>query len=126
MPSAIAGREREREFASKILALSDKKYGVVLEDYEWDYETWSEAGKDRHAANHYETSTNAHTAEEIVERTRDRFECAADDCVLWMWTTTAHDAIAHEVMRLRGFTYKSQVVVGQGNSRYRSLVHQSA
>ena len=26
-----------------------------------------------------------------------------------MWTTTAHDAIAHEVMRLRGFTYKSQV-----------------
>jgi N6-adenosine-specific RNA methylase IME4 len=26
-----------------------------------------------------------------------------------MWTTTAHAAIAHEVMRLRGFTYKSQV-----------------
>jgi N6-adenosine-specific RNA methylase IME4 len=100
---------REREFASKILALSDKKYGVVLEDYEWDYETWSEAGKDRHAANHYETSTNAHTAAEIVERTRDRFECAADDCVLWMWTTVPHEAIAHEVMRLRGFTYKSQV-----------------
>ena len=44
---------REREFARKILALPDKKYGVVLEDYEWDYETWSEAGKDRHAANHY-------------------------------------------------------------------------
>ena len=92
--------ERERELAGKILALPDKKYGVVLCDDEWDYETWSEAGKDRHASNHYPTSTDAHTAEEIVERTKDRFECAADDCALWMWTTTAHAAIAHEVMRL--------------------------
>ena len=102
--------QHERKFADKILALpGKKKYGVVLEDYEWDYETWGEAGKDRHASNHYETSSTAHTAAEIVARTKDRFECAADDCALWMWTTTAHAAIAHEVMRLRGFTYKSQI-----------------
>jgi N6-adenosine-specific RNA methylase IME4 len=101
--------ERVREFADKTLALPGNKYGVVLEDYEWDYETWGEAGKDRHASNHYETSSTAHTAAEIVARTKDRFECAADDCALWMWTTTAHAAIAHEVMRLRGFTYKSQI-----------------
>jgi N6-adenosine-specific RNA methylase IME4 len=101
--------ERERELAGKILALPDKKYGVVLCDDEWDYETWSEAGKDRHASNHYPTSTDAHTAEEIVERTKDRFECAAPDCVLLMWVTVPHEAIGHEVMRLRGFTYKTQV-----------------
>ena len=100
---------REREIADKTLALPGKKYGVALEDFEWDYETWGEAGKDRHASNHYETSSTAHTTAEIVARTKDRFECAADDCALWMWTTTAHAAIAHEVMRLRGFTYKSQI-----------------
>lgn len=102
--------EREREFAGKIQALPGaKKYGVVLCDDEWDYETWSEAGKDRHASNHYETASNAHTAAELHERTKDRFECAADDCALWMWTTTAHAKIAHQLMELRGFVYKSQV-----------------
>ena len=105
----VRREQREQKFAGKTLALPNKKYGVVLEDYEWDHETWSEKGRNRHADNHYETSTDAHTAEEIVERTRDRFKCAADNCVLWMWTTTAHSAIAHEVMRLRGFTYKSQI-----------------
>jgi N6-adenosine-specific RNA methylase IME4 len=101
--------QREQELRVKILALPEKKYGVILEDYEWDHETWSDSGKNRHASNHYPTSTGAHTAEEIVARTRDRFECAADDCALWMWTTVPHQAIAFDVMRLRGFVYKSQV-----------------
>ena len=30
------------------------------------------------------TSADAHTAEEIVARTKERFDCAADDCVLFM------------------------------------------
>lgn len=102
--------QREAETAARIVALPTKKYGVILEDFEWDHETWSDAGKDRHASNHYSTSANAHSAEEIVERTKDRFECAADDCVLWMWTTVPHQAIAFDVMRLRGFSYKSSVV----------------
>ena len=75
--------EREAGLAGKIAALPEGKFGVVVEDFEWDHETWSEAGKDRHASNHYPTSRDAHTAEEIVERTKDRFAgCAADDCVL--------------------------------------------
>ena len=106
----VRREQREIALAGKILALPGKKYCVVLCDDEWDYEPWSrETGMDRHASNHYETSTTAHTAAEIVERTKDRFECAADDFALWMWTTVPHEAIAHEVMRLRGFTYKSQV-----------------
>ena len=102
-------QEREQQLADKILALPDRKFGVVLEDFEWDDETWSAAGRGKHAENHYEVSTDAHTPEEIVERTKDRFECAADDCTLFMWTTVPHQAIAIDVLRLRGFTYKTAI-----------------
>ena len=69
----------------------------------------SEAGKDRHPSNHYPTGTDAHIPEQIVERTKDRFECAAKDCVLFMWTTVPMMKIAIEVMQLRDFTYKSNI-----------------
>ena len=105
--------EREAALAAKVLALPEKKFGVVVEDYEWDQQTWSEDGKDRHASNHYPTSIDAHTADEIVERTKGRFVCAADDCVLFMWTTSPHLAIAIDVMRRRGFAYKSNAIWGK-------------
>jgi N6-adenosine-specific RNA methylase IME4 len=99
---------RERELGAKLQALQIKKYGAVLEDFEWDQEVWSrETGMDRHAANHYAVSENAHTPEEIVERTKDRAACAADDCAWFMWTTVPHLANAIDVMRLRGFKYVS-------------------
>jgi N6-adenosine-specific RNA methylase IME4 len=101
---------REAELGERQLAAPEGKFGVIVEDYEWDHETWSEAGKDRHAGNHYPTSRDAHTAEEIVKRTADRFACADDDCVLWMWTTVPHLAIALDVLRQRGFEYKSHYI----------------
>jgi N6-adenosine-specific RNA methylase IME4 len=104
-------REREATLGAKQLASPDGQYGVVLEDFEWDDRVWSrETGMDRHAGNHYETSENAHTAEEIVERTNARFTCAATDCVVFSWSTIQHLAIALEVMKLRGLTYKSHCV----------------
>jgi N6-adenosine-specific RNA methylase IME4 len=102
--------ERERTLTAKILALPTQQCGVLVEDFEWDSETWSDAGKDRHASNHYLTSSDAHTAEEIVARTTERFLCAADDCVLFMWTTQVHLRIAILVMMLRGFQYKSTTI----------------
>lgn len=101
---------RETELADKIIAAPEGRFGLIVEDFEWDHETWSESGKDRHAGNHYPTSRDAHTAEEIVARTADRFVCAADDCVLYMWATIPHLAIALRVMELRGFIYKSHHV----------------
>src|SRR5215472_14874787 len=80
--------ERERALATKQLALPDLKFGVIVEDFEWDLQVYSrDTGMDRHAANHYPVSEDAHTPEEIVQRTAERFACAADDCVLFMWTT---------------------------------------
>lgn len=103
--------DRERRLGQKQLAKPKGKAGVIVEDFEWDHETWSAAGKDsRHASNYYEVATDAHTAEEIVARTAERFEAADDDCVFFMWTTIPHLAVAIDVMRLRGFAYKSQYI----------------
>ena len=99
---------REREMGQKQIAAPQGQFGVILEDFEWDYEPRSrETGMDRHAANHYETAEDAHTPEEIVERTRERFVCAAPDCVLFMCATNPHLAIAMKVLELRGFKYVS-------------------
>jgi N6-adenosine-specific RNA methylase IME4 len=100
---------REAELGRKILAMPEETFGVALEDFEWDHEPWSrETGMDRHPANHYPTAADAHTPEEIVARTAERFKCLADICVLYMWTTIPHEAIAHKVLELRGFKYVSQ------------------
>jgi N6-adenosine-specific RNA methylase IME4 len=104
---------RESEMGRRQLAAPEGKFGVILEDFEWDHETWSERGRDRAAENHYPVSRDAHTAAEIVARTADRFAYAADDCVCFMWTTLQHAAIAMDVLRLRGFAYKSQYAWGK-------------
>lgn len=100
--------EKEATLALRQRALPDMRFGVILEDYEWHFKVHSaETGMDRHAANHYPTGADALTPEAIVERTRARFAVAAPDCVLFMWATIPHLAIALKVMELRGFTYKS-------------------
>jgi N6-adenosine-specific RNA methylase IME4 len=100
---------KEQKLGTAIAAKG--KFGVILEDFEWDHKPYSrETGMDRHPSNHYPTAADAHTPEEIVARTAERFECAAEDCVLYMWATIPHSAIAYEVIKLRGFTYKSQRV----------------
>jgi len=102
---------REAELGRKLAAMPEKKYGVAIEDFEWDHKPWSrETGMDRHPSNHYPTAADAHAPEEIVARTAERFKCLADTCVLYMWTTIPHQAIAHKVLELRGFKYVSQRV----------------
>ena len=104
--AAIAKRERraEREvyLGAKQKALPSKRYGVILADPEWKFETWSENGMDRHAANHYSTS-----ATEVIA-SRDVASIAADDCVLFLWATAPMLPQALQVMAAWGFEYKSQ------------------
>jgi N6-adenosine-specific RNA methylase IME4 len=71
------------------------------------------AAPGRAGANHYLVSQDAHTAAEIVARTRDRFACAAEDCVLFMWTTVPYLAVAIDVLRQRGFRYVSHYAWGK-------------
>jgi N6-adenosine-specific RNA methylase IME4 len=102
---------REAELGSRQLSAPIGKFNIIVEDFEWDDKPWSrETGMDRHAANHYLVSDTAHTAEAIHERTRERFACAADDCLLAMWTTVQHLDVAIDLLRYRGFRYVSHYV----------------
>ena len=97
--------EREVKLAGRILALPDKRYGVVYADPEWKDEVWSEeTGMDRSAANHYPVSP-----EEVI-KSRPVGKLAAKDCVLFLWTTNQHLRIAMAVMEAWGFEYKSNYV----------------
>lgn len=100
--------QREQDLGEKQRALPEKKFGVIVADPEWNDEVWgTETGMDRHAANHYPTST----AEIIAGR--DVASIAAKDCVLWLWVTNQHLAIGIDVMRAWGFEYKSNYCWGK-------------
>jgi N6-adenosine-specific RNA methylase IME4 len=103
--------EREAGWGKEVQALPDKMYGVAIEDFEWDHEAWSpHTGIDRHPSMHYETATDAHTAEEIVARCAERFKCLVDDCILFKWSTIPHLAIAIKVLELQGFDYVTHLI----------------
>lgn len=103
--------EREQQRGRKLQALTEKNFGVAIEDFEWDHEPWSrETGVERHPSMHYETAEDAHTPEEIVARCAERFACLADDCILFKWATVPHLAIAIRVMELQGFRYVTSLV----------------
>lgn len=112
----ISREAREKELGAKLVLLPDKKYGLIVCDDAWDYETYSrETGMDRHAANHYVVE-DAHTADELHKVTKQRFECAARDCLLAMWSTVPHLAIAVDLLRKRGFKYVSHYVWGKNKA----------
>jgi N6-adenosine-specific RNA methylase IME4 len=100
--------KRERELATKVMALPAKKYGVIYADPEWHDTVWSEeTGMDRHASNHYPTNDAA------VIASRPVAGIAAPDCVLFLWTTNQHLRIAIGVMEAWGFEYKSNYCWGK-------------
>lgn len=97
--------ERELTLAGRILALADKKYGVILADPEWRWEPWSrETGMDRAADNHYSTSPT-----EVIAA-RDVPSIAAADCVLFIWATVPMLEDALHVMARWGFQYRTHLI----------------
>jgi N6-adenosine-specific RNA methylase IME4 len=92
---------REAELGKRQKALPSKRYGVIVADPEWQFEVWSENGKDRAAENHYPTSPT-----EVIA-SRDVPSIAADDCVLALWSTVPMLPAALRVMEAWGFSYKT-------------------
>lgn len=95
---------KERKLGGVQLKLPDGKFGVILADPEWKFETWSERGMDRAADNHYPTSPTA------IIASREVASIAADDCILFLWATAPMLRDALIVMEAWGFDYKSHVV----------------
>jgi N6-adenosine-specific RNA methylase IME4 len=83
--------------------LGRQLYAVISCDPPWRTIVWSrETGMDRAADNHYPTMTEA---ELFALRLP-----AAPNCVLFLWTTIPHAAIAYRLLAHWGFVYKSQHV----------------
>lgn len=90
---------REAQLALRQRALPDKRYGVIYADPEWPFATWSEAGRDRSADNHYPTSLVP------VIASRDVAAIAAPDCALFLWITRPMLPAGLLVLEAWGFGY---------------------
>jgi N6-adenosine-specific RNA methylase IME4 len=95
-------QERERALGGRQVALPDRRFGCILADPEWDRTTWSEAGRSRHADNHYTVSSN-----EVIA-SRNVPSIAAPDSICGLWCTDPHRGI--DVLRAWGFEPKSYFV----------------
>jgi N6-adenosine-specific RNA methylase IME4 len=102
---AAKRKAREQEVAARIIALPERKYGVIYADPEYRFEPWSrETGMDRAADNHYSTSE----LEDLIAR--NVASIAATDCVIFLWATAPMLPAALEILRAWGFEYRSQVI----------------
>lgn len=76
-------------------------YRAILADPPWSFDTWSDAGKDRSADQHYSTMSVRHIARLPVE------DVAASDCVLFIWATWPRLQDALWLIGAWGFVYKT-------------------
>jgi N6-adenosine-specific RNA methylase IME4 len=77
------------------------RFGAILADPPWTFQTYSEKGKGRSAEAHYDVMTVPDICEMPVA------SWAAPDCVLFLWITDPSLARGFEVIRAWGFTYKT-------------------
>lgn len=77
------------------------KAAVIYADPAWEFETYSENGKDRSPEKHYDCMPLAKIKALPVR------EIAADDCALLMWTTDPLLNRAFEVIEEWGFKFKT-------------------
>jgi N6-adenosine-specific RNA methylase IME4 len=97
--------DKEQRLGAKIAALPDAKFGVIVADPEWHDDVYSEeTGYSRHASRIYTTSSNDDIKNRPVE------SIAANDCVLFLWSTNQHLDVAIDVLRAWGFDYASHYI----------------
>ena len=81
-----------------------QKYSVILADPPWQFQTWSEKGRDRCPDNkHYQTMSIV----DIVNLKNNVRLISTKDCALFMWSTWPMLNQALHVMLQWGFIYKT-------------------
>ena len=78
-----------------------KKYNIIYADPPWQYKTYSKKGQGRSAESHYPTM------ELDKIKALSIAELAADDCVLFLWTTIPLLEDCFSVIKAWGFKYKT-------------------
>jgi N6-adenosine-specific RNA methylase IME4 len=77
------------------------KYKIILADPPWQFKTYSDAGKDKSADNHYKIMNLEDIKKLPVKNLADK------DAILFMWVTFPLLDKSFEVMNAWGFTYKT-------------------
>jgi N6-adenosine-specific RNA methylase IME4 len=104
MTLGAAMRETKRATATKRLksynppTTKDGPFGVIVADPPWAYDARAQDGSHR-AANPYPSMS--------LDEIRALTIPAADDAILWLWTTNAHIEHAFEICRAWGFEPKT-------------------
>ena len=80
---------------------TNKKYSVIYADPPWAFKTYSEKGKGRSAERHYPTMSK-----EDIQNLPVR-KIAADNSMLFLWTTAPCLIEGIELITAWGFTYKT-------------------
>jgi N6-adenosine-specific RNA methylase IME4 len=100
----LSGREHgsHQRFGARMTTCPrPNHYGVIYADPPWTFATYSRKGKGRSAEAHYDCMSLC----EI--KTLPVADWAADNCVLFLWTTDPLLPTALDVIRAWGFTYKT-------------------
>ena len=85
--------------------LPEGRHGAILADPPWHFQAFGAGGTDRSPENHYPTMKTDEIAALPVG------DIAAQDCALFLWTTSAILLDALAVMRSWGFEYRSTAFV---------------
>jgi ParB-like chromosome segregation protein Spo0J len=110
---------RRRDVATRLAATTralpagDKRWPVILADPPWEYDDVGISTANRRIDNHYPTLSLDRICALPVG------ELAADDCVLFLWTTAPHLLATRTVLDAWGFVYKTGLawdkeVIGTG------------
>jgi N6-adenosine-specific RNA methylase IME4 len=94
------GQAQANENADR--TLNNRTFGAIYIDPPWRFETFSDAGKDRSADNHYDTLS--------IAEIRERKPPVAKNCVVFMWTTGPMLAEAIQLLKDWGLTYKARFI----------------
>jgi len=90
----------------------NKKYQIIYADPPWHYSSGIRSSKKKQGKYLYYTpdttvGTNYPTMTKEQLKNLPVADIAADDCILFMWTTDSHLPIALEVINAWGFRYKT-------------------
>lgn len=83
------------------------KYGAILADPPWKFETWSKAGRGRTPDRHYPPMT----FDEIAAMGPEVEQRAADDCALFLWVVTGPRRDYEAIIDAWGFEPKGEAFV---------------
>ncbi|MCY4507538.1 MAG: MT-A70 family methyltransferase [Acidobacteria bacterium] len=95
--AAMVRRTAPPDPSPQLRRVADGRYGALLADPPWPFETWGQGGNGRGAEQHYPTMTIPEIAQLPVR------DIAGEDSLLFLWCVSNHLGELKEIMKWWGF-----------------------